>query len=245
MFQERSYRNMLTGNKLVSFQVTVKETDLHVHASRNLKEIVTDLILKHRGVIESYIQYHPDFLKTLNPWQVSGPAPVIVRNMVEASEKAGVGPMAAVAGAIAEHVGIELFSHTDEVIIENGGDVFLKTDQPITVGIFAARSPLSLTLGLRIDSSNRPVAVCTSSGSFGHSLSFGNADAVCVVSEHCDLADAAATSICNRVKSAADIETAMDFGRRIEGVTGIVIVIGDQIGFWGEIEVVPLKTKKG
>ena len=245
MFQERSYRNMVKGNQLVSFQVTVKETDLHVHASRDFNEIVKDLVLKYRGVIEYYIQYHPGFLKTLIPWKIEEPAPAIVRNMAEAAEKAGVGPMAAVAGAIAEHVGVDLFSHTGEVIIENGGDVFLKTDQPVTVGIFAARSPLSLTLGLRIDSSNRPAAVCTSSGSFGHSLSFGKADAVCVVSEHCDLADAAATSICNRVQSAADIETAMDFGRRIEGVMGIVIVIGDQIGFWGEMEVVPIKTKKG
>ena len=236
---------MVKGNQRVSFQVTVKETDLHVHASRDFKEIVKDLVLKYRGVIESYIQYHPEFLKTLIPWKIEGPAPAIVRHMTEAAKKAGVGPMAAVAGAIAEHVGLDLFSHTAEVIIENGGDVFLKTDQPVTVGIFAARSPLSLTLGLRIDSSNRPAAVCTSSGSFGHSLSFGKADAVCVVSEHCDLADAAATSICNRVQSAADIETAMDFGRRIEGVKGIVIVIGDQIGFWGEMEVVPLKTKKG
>jgi ApbE superfamily uncharacterized protein (UPF0280 family) len=236
---------MVKGNQLASFQVTVKETDLHVYASRDFKEIVKDLVLKYRGVIESYIQYHPGFLKTLIPWKIEGPAPAIVRNMAEAAEKAGVGPMAAVAGAIAEHVGLDLFSHTGEVIIENGGDVFLKTDQPVTVGIFAARSPLSLTLGLRIDSSNRPAAVCTSSGSFGHSLSFGKADAVCVVSEHCDLADAAATSICNRVQSAADIETAMDFGRRIEGVKGIVIVIGDQIGFWGKMEVVPLKTKKG
>lgn len=236
---------MVKGNQRVSFQVTVKETDLHVHAFRNFREIVKDLILKHRGIIESYIHYHPEFLKTLNPWRIRGPAPVIVRNMAEAAEKAGVGPMAAVAGAIAEHVGVDMFSHTGEVIIENGGDVFLKTDQPVTVGIFAARSPLSLTLGLRIDSSDRPVAVCTSSGSFGHSLSFGKADAVCVVSEHCDLADAVATSICNHVKSATDIETAMEFGRRIGGVEGIVIIIGDQIGFWGEIEVVPLKTKKG
>jgi len=165
--------------------------------------------------------------------------------MAAASEKTGVGPMAAVAGAIAEHVGKDLLSYTDEVVVENGGDLFIRTDSPVTVGIFAGRSPFSMRIGLRVDPKGKPVSICTSSGTIGHSLSLGKADAVCVVSESCSLADAAATSIGNHVVSKTDIQKAIEFGQNIHGVTGLVIIMGDKIGLYGKVEIVPLKVKKG
>ncbi|MBC8433521.1 MAG: UPF0280 family protein [Desulfobacterales bacterium] len=238
--QERTYRRLAYRDQLVSFRVTVKETDVLIHATRPLEDITKELILKYRGYIEAYIQQHPEFAKTLRPWPISGPAPLIVKDMAAAGEKAGVGPMAAVAGAVAEHVGRELLAHSKEVIVENGGDVFLKTAGPVTTGIFAGSSPLSLRIGLRIDPGSKPLAVCTSSGTVGHSISMGKADAVCVVSASCSLADAAATSIGNRVESKTDIQQALDFGKQLEGVTGVVVIIGDSIGIWGELEVVPL-----
>ena len=153
--------------------------------------------------------------------------------------------MAAVAGAIAEHVGIDLLKYCNEVIVENGGDIFLKLDDPVTVGIFAGRSPLSLRMGLRMETMGKPMSICTSSGTVGHSLSLGNADAVCVVSDSCSLADAAATAIGNRVKSKTQIQNAVDFGKHIEGVKGIVVIIEDEVGMWGDLDVVPLKLEKG
>lgn len=240
-YQERTYRRLVHRDSLVSFRVMVKETDLLVHATGPLEDITKELILKYRGYIEAYIDQNPEFVATLRPWRISGPAPLIVKDMAAAGEKVGVGPMAAVAGAIAEHVGLELLSHTREVIVENGGDVFLKADGPVTIGIFAGLSPLSLRIGLRIDSGYKPFAVCTSSGTVGHSLSLGKADAVCVLSGSGALADAAATSIGNRVQSKTDIQEALDFGKRVEGVTGIVVIIGDAIGIWGDLEIVPLK----
>jgi len=102
--------------------------------------------------------------------------------MASAGEKAGVGPMAAVAGAIAEHVGIDLLGHTHEVVVENGGDVFFKTNGPVTIGIFAGNSPVSLGMGLRVYPGKKPLSVCTSSGTVGHSLSFGKSGCgLCVV----------------------------------------------------------------
>ena len=86
-----------------------------------------------------------------------------------------------------------------------------------------------------------PRAVCTSSGTIGHSLSLGVADAVCVVSESCPLADAAATAIGNRVEGAGDIQGAIDWGRGISGVDGIVVVIGDKMGAWGGVELVRIE----
>ncbi len=239
-YQERTYRNFVGIESLVSFNVVVQETDLFIHASKALENIARDLVLKQRGFIENYIGIYPEFRDTLVPWHIDKHAPVIVSEMAYAGQKAGVGPMAAVAGAVAEQVGNALLSYSDEVVVENGGDVFIKTGKPLKVGIFASDSPLSLKMGLLIDSREKPAAVCTSSGTVGHSFSFGKADAVCIVSDSCSLADAAATSVGNRVKSKKDIGKAIEFGKNIEGVTGIVIIIGDAAGFWGDIEVVSL-----
>ncbi|MDO9565817.1 MAG: UPF0280 family protein [Candidatus Desulfaltia sp.] len=245
MYKERAYRNLVARNNLVSFRVAVKETDLFVHAVKHLEDVTRDLVLKHRGYIEAYIQENQEFAKTLNPYRINGPAPIIIKDMATAGEKTGVGPMAAVAGAIAEHVGKDLLSYTDEVVVENGGDIFIKTDSPVTAGIFAGRSPFSMHIGLRVDPMGKPVSICTSSGTIGHSLSMGKADAVCVISESASLADAAATSIGNHVASKTDIQKAIEFGKNIDGVTGLVIIMGDRIGLYGKVEIVPLKAKKG
>jgi len=238
--EKRTYRNLTGIDDLVPFNVIVQETDLQIYASRPLQRVTRDLILKYRSFIEKQIAAYPEFLKTLVPWPVDNFAPQIVGKMIDAGRKAGVGPMAAVAGAVAEFVGTDLLSYSDEVVVENGGDIFLKTNRLLTVGLYAAGSPLSLKMGLRVDSRDKPVAVCTSSGTVGHSLSFGKADAVCVVSGSCPVADAAATAVGNLVKGKKDIQEAIDFGEMIEGVTGIVVIIGENAGFWGDLEIVNL-----
>ena len=241
----RFYRNLIHGPSLVSFRVTVKETDLFIQADKNLKNVARDSVLQHRGYIEAYIEEHPGFGKSLNPWRINGPAPLVIKDMALAGALAGVGPMASVAGAISEYVGKDLLPHTDEIVVENGGDVFIKTNEPLTVGIYAGESPLSLRIGLQIDGDKKPIAVCTSSGKFGHSLSLGSAHAVCVVSESCPLADAAATAIANQVHSKSDIRKAIDFGKTIDDVGGLVVIVDDEIGIWGDLKVVPLDLKKG
>jgi uncharacterized protein len=245
MYEPRDYRTPLHVEGLVSFTVTVKETDLFVLAQQNLEEITRDLVLKHRGYLENYIARFQTFATTLVPWPLTGPFPLVVNDMVSAGNAAGVGPMAAVAGAIAERVGLDLLPYSDEVVIENGGDIFIKTNEPVSVGILAGQSPLSHQVGLRIDSTRKPMGVCTSSGTVGHSLSFGKADAVCVVSGSCALADAAATAIGNHVQSNKDISAGIEIGRKICGVEGIVIIKDDRIGAWGALELIPLRGKKG
>jgi len=244
-YQERTYRNIVQCNRLQSFRVVVKETDLFVHAEKNLKSLTRELILQYRGYIENYIKRHADFARSLRPWHLDRLAPKIVNDMAESGNKAGVGPMAAVAGAIAEHVGLGLLSHSNEIVVENGGDVFLKINRPLTIGIFSGRSPLNMKLGIKMDAQKTPAAICTSSGTIGHSLSLGSADAVSVVSDSCPLADAAATAIANLVHSKKDVNKAIDVGKNIEGVRGLVVIIGSNIGLWGDLEVVPLKAKKG
>jgi len=240
MYEERNYRKLIDKGSRKFFRVTVKETDLYIHAESDLQETAKDLILKYRGYIEAYIRQYPAFAATLNPWKPPGPAHKIIRDMTDAGIKAGVGPMAAVAGVMSEYVGQELLIHSDEVIVENGGDIFLKTNTPVTTAIYAGKSPLSMKIGLKLDSTKQPLSICTSSGTIGHSLSLGKADAICVISDICALADAAATSIGNHVKLKSDIQKSIEFGQKIQGVKGIVIIIGDNIGAWGEVEFVPV-----
>ena len=245
MHQERTYRNLFHSAKLLSYKVVVKETDLLVYTEKKLEHETRELVLKLRGYVEAFIKTHPEFATSLIPCHLDGPASNIVEDMATAGKIAGVGPMAAIAGAIAEHVGFGLLKLTDQVIIENGGDIFIKTNMPVTVGIFAGKSPLSMNIGILVNCGRKPLAVCTSSATVGHSLSLGKADAVCVVADSCSIADAVATSIGNKVQSKADIENAVASGKRMREIRGIAVIVGDKVGMWGDLELVPLKGKKG
>lgn len=244
-YQERHYRQLVKGAGLRVFRVVVQETDLFIQAEQDVQELVRESVLRHRGYLESYIRQNPEFAKTLRPWPSRGPVPAIIAQMIFAAQKCSVGPMAAVAGSIAELVGRDILNHSEQVIVENGGDIFIHTHAAVTIAIFAGDSPLSLRVGLRLDPDDHPAAVCTSSGKIGHSLSLGNADAVCVVSDSCALADAAATSIGNRVAAKNDIPQAIEFGKRIEGLRGLAVIHGEAFGLWGRLNVVPLQTKNG
>lgn len=241
----RTYRRRVSAAGLTPFRVVCQETDLMVLADRPLIAETREIVLAGRGYIETYIQRHPDFASTLMPWSAQSMAPKIVREMITAGRAAGVGPMAAVAGAIAETVGRQLLTLSRQVVVENGGDIFLKTDQAAVAALFAGRSPLSMRVGLRLPETGDGIGVCSSSGTVGHSWSAGSADLVCIIADSCALADAAATAIANRINSARDISGAIAFGRRIAGLRGIVVVVGDRMAAWGAVELVPLKTKKG
>jgi len=235
-YQPRTYRHWIEGKDLVPFTVTVKETDLYIRATSNVQRKARRLVLKYRRQLEQYIEQNPDFLTSLKPLPVPEHAPRIVQDMLEVGRQAGVGPMAAVAGAIAECVGRELLDFSPEIIVENGGDIFLKILSKRVVGIFAGDSPLTGKIGLEINPHDTPLGVCTSSGTVGHSLSFGKADAVVVVAASATLADAAATAIGNRVSRPDDINSAIEFGQSIGGLKGILIIAGKNIGAWGDVK---------
>lgn len=225
---------------MISFDVTVKETNLHIQASKDLEDLALRSILKYRGFIESFASDYPDFIHAMTPIPVPSIAPDIITRMVKAAITADVGPMAAVAGALSQFVGTDLLMESDEVVVENGGDIFIKSETDSTFAIFAGNSPLSLKTGIKIKALPHPYAVCTSSGNVGHSKSFGKADAVTVFSRSCCLADAVATSLGNQVQKSKDIENVINHGKKLQGVDGIVIIKGEHIGAWGEIELLPL-----
>lgn len=239
-YKERNYRKRVNARDLVSFRVAVQETDLWVSADQSLEEETRDLILVHRHQLERYIQSHPDFLTTLQPYPTDPYAPSLVKEMIEVTSGIGVGPMASVAGAIAQYVARGLQQWTDQVIVENGGDIFLKANRPVTVSIFAGESPLSGKIGVMIPSEKMPMGICSSSATVGHSLSMGVADLVCLLSSSAVLADGAATALGNRIKSKNELENIASWVDQMKGISGGLVIVGDKMATWGEIELVGL-----
>ncbi len=237
MYEERAYRNRVKTDDLVNFEVIVKETDLLVRAKKDLSRETRESVLKYRYQLETYIASNPEFEKSLVPFNEDPYAPIIVQEMIRTSRLANVGPMAAVAGAVAEFVSRDLLKQSEEIIIENGGDIYLATSRERTIGIYAGDSPLSLKVGILIQPEDSPLGICTSSGTVGPSLSFGKADAICILSKSAALADAAATAVGNAVQSKEDIDQALALAEAIEGVEGAVIIKDDRAGFWGKVKI--------
>jgi ApbE superfamily uncharacterized protein (UPF0280 family) len=241
----RNYRQFHDQTDLVSTRVRIQETDLHILASRDVRERATVLVLQYRLQLERYIVKHPQFLTSLDPLPLDFLAPPLVREMLAAGLQAGVGPMAAVAGCISEFVGRALMREgVQEIIVENGGDIFIQRGRECSVAIFAGQSPLSYKIGLRLFPESMPVGVCTSSGTVGHSLSFGKADAAVVVARSTSLADAVATRLGNEVDTSLGakvaVERALAKAREIEGIEGAVVICGEVMGAMGAVELVRL-----
>lgn len=244
-YVERDYRQRTRGKGMVSFPVCIRESDLMISVDRasfhpGLEQIAAALLRRCRGELEQYLAGDPEFGRVLCPCDVTPRAPRIVRIMAAAAKRADVGPMAAVAGAVAEVVGRGLLRHAKEVIVENGGDIFLKTLHPRVAGIFAGQSPLSERVGLRILPGTGITGICTSSGTVGPSLSFGKADAAVVLGASAALADAAASALGNRVQTAADFTPALAYTCEIKGVQGAAVILGERLGALGAVELVPL-----
>jgi len=216
-YNKRNYRQAVAADDLVSSFVTVKETDLHILAAKNTAEEGCHFVHRYRNQLENYIAAHPEFLTALVPLKQDTLAPPIVKGMLKAAAAADVGPMAAVAGAIAEFVGRDLLeSGLHEVMVENGGDIFLARKKECVAAIFAGQSPLNQKVGIRIPAAMMPVGLCTSSGTIGHSLSLGKA------------------------AGRENINDVLALARNISGLLGVVIICGENMGVWGQIDLVGL-----
>src|SRR5574340_705340 len=209
VWEPRTYRNDTAASGLVTFEVVHGETDLQVSALSDLTGEATRVVAGLRADLEGYIGSHPRFAESFVPIDADADAPEIIRAMAAASSAAGVGPMAAVAGAVAERVARALSAHSAEVIVENGGDLFVIGSVPRRVLLLAGDSPMSGRMALTLGVGMLPGAVCTSSGKVGHSVSLGVAHAVTVLAPDGAVADAAATAAGNLVHRPADIERAL------------------------------------
>jgi hypothetical protein len=234
-FGKRTYHQWVQCKDLAPFQISVEESELLILAQTDLSAVAKKATIQHRREIEDYISLYPEFQTSLEPIEIAHNAPSIIQDMASAAKRSGVGPFAAVAGAIAEHVGRALLPYSSDILIENGGDIFIAGTQSRMLGIYAGSSALSGKLALKIDPSQMPCGVCTSSGTVGHSLSFGRADAAIVIARSTALADACATALGNMISSVSDIANGLKFAEQTEGIDGAAIIVRSQIGAWGKV----------
>lgn len=233
------------GNKRwVSFRSSWRETDLWVamdsaHYRKAAERFTMDRILFYRAIMDKHIDIYPEFRDSLTPVVAPGGVHRIITAMSDAALAAGTGPMSAVAGAMAEFICRDLLDEfgAGEVVIENGGDIFMKLTSPATIAVHAGSSPLSEKVALHLAPADTPIALCCSSGTVGHSLSFGVADACMIACRDGSLADAWATAFCNSVKNAEMVHEVTEQALKIPEILSVVIIAGDKVGLGGTIEV--------
>jgi ApbE superfamily uncharacterized protein (UPF0280 family) len=237
--KERFYRSFIEGREFLKFEVRIEETDLLIIAKRNLKEEIYNEVKKQREILKEYIKKNPEFYYSFKP-VIAKSNDEIIKLMSESSFLTKTGPMASVAGAIAEITGKKFLNFSDEIIIENGGDIFAKMGRDFIVGIYAGSSPFSMKIGIKLKKREIPYGIATSSGTIGHSFSFGDADAVCVVSPSATLSDGSATYFGNLIKGKIDKEMIIKELNDFPFIEGIVIIRRKEIFLWGNIEIVSL-----
>ena len=248
-YRQRRYRLQVDVDKssLATFAVTVNESDLLIRAADvSLQKFAKERLIYYRQQLESFLEQFPQVRFQLYPFDAPEYAllPKVVSSMIAAGKQAGVGPMAAVAGAIAEAVGRDLLALSPVVMVENGGDIFLAGASSYTVGIFAGQSPFSGKLGIQISrSENFSAGICTSSSTVGHSLSLGMADAVCIYADSAAFADALATAMGNGIRTRDDLEPTIEKALAFDSVYGAVAILGDEMAAGGELELVSLSQK--
>jgi len=242
-YQPRVYRKSAESSDLVGFAVVVDETDLYIQADARLTDEALDSIRQARTQIERHIQHYPDFATSFAPLPEPDGCSALVAEMYRAGQHASTGPMAAVAGAVAAYVGGQLLARSRQVIVENGGDIFLATGVARVVAIEAGQSRFSGQIGLAIPRGVQ-LGVCTSSGTVGHSVSSGQADAAVVVAPNTALADAVATATANRIQGPQNCQQAVAWATQVPGILGAVAICGDQMAVGGEIEIVAIAPKR-
>lgn len=213
----------------------VNETCIDATIETGFLKYVGEFISEARSIIESKIDSDPVFGTTLDIYSSSEKDENLIKNMCRASALAGVGPMASVAGAVASYV-LESLKRKgcDHAIIDNGGDLAIYSCEPIVVGLYTINQKFN-NIGIRIQPSDTPIGIASSSGTIGHSLSFGNSDISTVFSKDPILADACATSLGNKIHKESDINSSIESICLINGVDGCIAVIGDSISICGTI----------
>ncbi len=236
----RSYRaqsKRLDGE--TSFQVVVEESDLWITACCDMSELAAKELCRQRSLLKAHNALQPSFLHSFSPISVSNGAPEIARDMAAAAADCGVGPMAAVAGAVAQRIALALQLHSPDVLVENGGDLFLCSTRERTVGLLPDPEA-GVTLGLRLATSQFPLAVCASSARIGHSVSLGRGDLAVVLSSNGAFADAAATALCNMLHERKDLDAmlrkAREWSTLSPGLRGVFAQCGGAMAAWGEVE---------
>ncbi len=223
MSQKRAYRTF-----------THREAVFRICCSRF--DAVTTEIVRQRRILEDYIGRHPDFRDSFEPVELHTDAPEVAQRMVRAARLVGVGPMAAVAGTMAQcaaQAGLE--AGAQEAIVENGGDIYLRAAEPVIIGLGTGTADIADRLAFSLQADDTPISICSSSGQMGHSKSLGKCNLATVVARDAALADAAATQAANLVRTIEDVDSALERIAAIESIEGVMIIKNDRVGLAGQL----------
>ena len=199
-------------------------------------DAVCEEIVRQRRILEDYIARFPAFESSLEPIELEGRAPEVARRMARAARLVGVGPMAAVAGAMAQCAAAAgLRAGAAEAVVENGGDIYLRAAAPVIIALHTGTAELADRLAFSLQPGDTPISICSSSGKMGHSMSLGECDLAVAVAKQAALADAAATQAANLVKKVGEVDSALERIADIKGIDGVVIVKNDRIGLAGSL----------
>ena len=242
-YTERSYRSRFSDDGRRWFCVKFLESDLWIGVDSgsyhvSMEDKVYAFLVDLRRQMDAYLLMDPQYKAALKPYDAGLEAPGILKEMSRVSHKTGIGPMSAVAGAVALRVADFLKEKfgAEEVIVENGGDIYAKATSDMDISVFAGQSPLSEKVGLHIPAAAFPCGICTSSGTVGPSLSLGRADAMMIVCQDVLLADSYATAMANRIQSVNDLQPVIEQIQNIPEILGALAVKDDKLAVCGLYE---------
>ncbi len=236
----------------VVFQVVVEETDLWVTVRAGLpgqpgqpgQPVVPDLpdqiaayVTELRGQIKAWMLLAPDFRTSLVPVPTPASAPEVARRMAHGADIAGVGPFAAVAGTVAQMVAERFAPVSPDIIVENGGDIYICSRRDRVVGLLPDPASGEM-IGVVVKAQDCPVSLCSSSATVGHSLSLGVGDIAAVRARDASLADAAATLFGNMLQGPDDVARVTERAAAMAhlGIEGVYAQCGGRVGIWGNME---------
>lgn len=222
---------------IVRTHFEVGQTALAIVCDGVFLDTVRDAVFRAREIVESKIAEDPFFGITYDPYPPKEGDDALIIRMCQASERAGVGPMAGVAGAVADHaVRAAAEAGCRHIVIENGGDISMLTDRPVHIGLFAGEKGFE-DLALEVGPTGRVCGICSSSGKIGPSVSFGSSGICTVFSEDTVLADCCATALGNMISSGTKEELAHSAETvcSIEGVDGCICVCNGSMSVCGTV----------
>jgi len=242
-YKERSYRSRFSGDERRWFCVKFLESDLWIGVDKgsysvSMEADIYGMMVELRRCMDAYLLMDPQYKAALVPYDAGPDAPDILKEMSRVSHKTGIGPMSAVAGAVAKAVADYIKSKysVKEVIVENGGDIYAEAQNDMDIAVFAGQSPLSERVGLHIPATAFPLGICTSSGTIGPSLSLGRADAVMILCHDVLLADSYATAMANCIQTVNDLQPVIDRITNTPAILGALAVKDDRMAVCGRFE---------
>lgn len=236
MYQQRFYRHY--SPHAHALEIAYRESDLYIVSDSSLSsDHAKNILIKYYTSIEAYSKTHPYFLISLISLKMDEKAPPIIQDMLKVSAQASVGPFASVAGAVAHYVGYELLSWCNQIMIENGGDIFLKIDEDKKIGLYLGKKFNPEMITLKIKKRTHPFGICSSSATIGPSLNFGNADLVTIIANNTLVADAYATAYSNKIKEEKDVVAVMKEAEASPFIRGIIVAFAQKLYLKGDVEI--------